>query len=70
MDIRIQLDQEIATYCALLQEEENRWALCSIELAVSPVTVFAQPLLLFSLLILFVCCETRHELLSLFPLSG
>ena len=27
MDIRIQLDQEIATYRALLQEEENRWAL-------------------------------------------
>ena len=25
MDIRIQLDQEIATYCALLQEVENRW---------------------------------------------
>ena len=24
MDIRIQLDQEIATYRALLQEEENR----------------------------------------------
>ena len=37
MDIRIQLDQEIATYRALLQEEENRWALYSIELAVSPV---------------------------------
>ena len=31
MDIRIQLDQEIATYRALLQEEEIRWALCSIE---------------------------------------
>ncbi len=25
MDLKVQLDQEIATYRALLQEEENRW---------------------------------------------
>ena len=34
MDIRF---QEMATYRALLQGKENRWALCSIELAVSPI---------------------------------
>ena len=28
MDVRIQLDQEIATYRALLQEEESRWVMC------------------------------------------
>ena len=28
MDIRIQLDQEIATYCALLQEEKTGGGAC------------------------------------------
>lgn len=30
MDLKVQLDQEIATYRALLQEEENRWVYCLV----------------------------------------
>lgn len=37
MDLKIQLDQEIATYRALLQEEENRWVcLCKIK-SIKPI---------------------------------
>ena len=61
MDIRIQLDQEIATYRALLQEEENRWG---------RLLLFLLNRYLYSLLVLFVCRETKHGLLSLSPLSG
>ena len=48
---------DIRIHRALLQEEENRWG-CLLLVLVNHCHYF------------HVCCDCRHGLLSLFPLSG